>query len=234
MTDTHDNNSTDPTDRSPCLTCERKDLDKTVCSIICPRLATYRSGEPWQDVEIVKIAKETKASKVKEQKSEIKEAKEACRIKDCPEDEKIRGLCGPHYTRWIGGYILHPELGKFVRKYETSLAVPNSKIEPIKIILPAPKEKAPKTNNLVEMKSQIIKLQEAVKAEGAKKVTLMGLKIKNRREKLGMPQEELGVYIRISRAQLANIEGGISSTGVKTLINICDALETTPNELLGY
>lgn len=60
----------------------------------------------------------------------------------------------------------------------------------------------------------------------------MGTKVKERREELGMTQEELAEKSGISRATISTLENGIDkNTTTKTLLAIADALGTTVDKL---
>ena len=39
-------------DRSPCMTCRRKDMDKTACASICKRLDAFRRGQDYSAIPI--------------------------------------------------------------------------------------------------------------------------------------------------------------------------------------
>ena len=63
-------------DRSPCLVCPHRDMDKNKCSLLCLRLAAYNSGEPWGRKPLPYIAKGNQvtpsAMPVKEEKETMK------------------------------------------------------------------------------------------------------------------------------------------------------------------
>ena len=60
----------------------------------------------------------------------------------------------------------------------------------------------------------------------------MGNRIKERREKLGMTQEDLAQASGISRATISALESGVEkNTTTKTLLAIADALKTTVDRL---
>ena len=60
---------------------------------------------------------------------------------------------------------------------------------------------------------------------------VIGLKIKNIRIKKGYTQDFLAEKINISTDLLRNIENGRNIGSLATLINICNALDITPNFL---
>lgn len=60
----------------------------------------------------------------------------------------------------------------------------------------------------------------------------VGNLIKNRRNELNMSQETLGEVIEVSGNTIHRIESAIVSTGIDKLIQISDALHTSPNALL--
>lgn len=96
MIDARDN---DNTDKSPCQICKRKNLDKNLCVDKCERIAAYREGKSYKDLPSPEIT-----------------TSDICLIEGCEDEAKIRGLCTADYNKWIGGYILHPQYGKFIRK----------------------------------------------------------------------------------------------------------------------
>lgn len=59
----------------------------------------------------------------------------------------------------------------------------------------------------------------------------MGKKIKERRENTKYTQEVLAERINLSTDQYRNIENGRSIGSVSTILNICNVLEITPNDL---
>ena len=44
--------NTDRSTRSPCLTCERKDKDKSRCALVCKRLDAFRRGRDYSGLPI--------------------------------------------------------------------------------------------------------------------------------------------------------------------------------------
>ena len=94
-------------DRSPCLTCERRDMDKNQCINTCEALKAYRNGESWKKgKKVVKIMEETEA--------EGRQPK--CEMPGCDKPVVIRGLCQECYDSWRNGVIEHPRLGVFTRQ----------------------------------------------------------------------------------------------------------------------
>ena len=76
MIDVRDNNYID---RSPCLSCPHRDMDKNKCSMLCLRLAAYSSGEPWEGKPLPYIAKQKKEAVKMEEKDARPEGTEAQR-----------------------------------------------------------------------------------------------------------------------------------------------------------
>ena len=60
----------------------------------------------------------------------------------------------------------------------------------------------------------------------------VGERIRTRRKKLGMTQEQLAQKLEISRASLANIETGRQSILLHNLYSIAKAIELAPESLL--
>ena len=82
-------------------------------------------------------------------------------------------------------------------------------------------------NQIRNLQKQLRKQYKPIKAD-------FGKKIQKRRKEMGLSALELAQLIGRDRTQITNIELGNSGTTVKTLVDICDALQTTPNDLLGY
>lgn len=61
---------------------------------------------------------------------------------------------------------------------------------------------------------------------------LLGLNIKNSRKNLKMTQAQLAEKTNLSTVHISHIEGGSVKMSVDTLINICNALKATPNDIL--
>ncbi|MDD3414977.1 MAG: helix-turn-helix transcriptional regulator [Lachnospiraceae bacterium] len=59
-----------------------------------------------------------------------------------------------------------------------------------------------------------------------------GNKMKNRRKKLNISQEELAEKIDISNNTIHRIESAQTTTSIQTLFQIMDTLKTTPEDLL--
>lgn len=59
-----------------------------------------------------------------------------------------------------------------------------------------------------------------------------GNKMKNRRKKLNISQEELAERIDISNNTIHRIESAQTTTSIQTLFQIMDTLKTTPEDLL--
>lgn len=63
----------------------------------------------------------------------------------------------------------------------------------------------------------------------------MGNKIKEAREKVCMTQEDVALKSGLSCSTISGLESGqISSTTLKTLARIADALEMTLDEMFGF
>lgn len=61
---------------------------------------------------------------------------------------------------------------------------------------------------------------------------VLSVNIKSARLKLNLTQDELAERSNISNAFLKDIESGRSGASLVTLINLCKALGTTPNDIL--
>ena len=60
----------------------------------------------------------------------------------------------------------------------------------------------------------------------------VGRNIKNRRKKLKMTQAELAQKANISVIHVSHIENGNVNMSLETLMDICEALKITPDEIL--
>lgn len=65
-------------------------------------------------------------------------------------------------------------------------------------------------------------------------LALFGMRLKSRRQALGLKQTHVADRIGITRSQMSNMEAGRSWVGIETLDALCEALSATPNDLLGY
>ena len=54
------------------------------------------------------------------------------------------------------------------------------------------------------------------------------------RTKKGLSQEKLGFDADLHRTYISIIERGLKSPTINTLVRLCDALETTPDEFLKH
>ena len=63
---------------------------------------------------------------------------------------------------------------------------------------------------------------------------IMGLMIKNKREALGLTQEELSARINLDQSNLSNIENGKSFPSFPKFCSIIEALDVEPNEMLSF
>lgn len=61
---------------------------------------------------------------------------------------------------------------------------------------------------------------------------LLGLNIKNSRKNMKLTQAQLAEKTNLSTVHISHIEGGSVKMSVDTLINICNTLKTTPNDIL--
>ena len=121
-------------DRSPCLVCPHRDMDKNKCSLLCLRLAAYNSGKSWQDEplpyiakqekkkvkKVVKIMEETETGDQKLEVGDLEDKPRAgnicmiCQNPDKPILNERSKTCRTCYQRWRTGVVVHPTLGKFV------------------------------------------------------------------------------------------------------------------------
>jgi transcriptional regulator with XRE-family HTH domain len=60
----------------------------------------------------------------------------------------------------------------------------------------------------------------------------MGKRIASRRKNLGLTQNQLAEILEISNNHLSSIENGKQSPSFEKFIKLCEALETTPNDLV--
>lgn len=61
---------------------------------------------------------------------------------------------------------------------------------------------------------------------------LLGLNIKNSRKNIKLTQAQLAEMTNLSTVHISHIEGGSVKMSVDSLINICNALKITPNDIL--
>lgn len=61
---------------------------------------------------------------------------------------------------------------------------------------------------------------------------LIGLNIKSCRNRMKLTQAQLAENINISTNHISHIENGTSKMSIDTLIDICNALNASPNEIL--
>ena len=156
-------------DRSPCLSCPHRDMDKNKCSMLCLRLAAYNSGEPWEgkplpyiapqgkQEEIIKM-EENKEPEVRDRQASQSSAlagesevgnqdKDLCVMCHDP-DKKVLNkrsqTCGACYQQWNAGKKDHPTLGKFTPiLIKSKIKIPAKKVKA---------ERAPKTTAKKELK----------------------------------------------------------------------------------
>lgn len=63
---------------------------------------------------------------------------------------------------------------------------------------------------------------------------IVGLQLRETREKAKITQKELAEYIKIGKNHIHQVETGQSKASVEILLGYCDRLGTTPNEILGF
>lgn len=63
---------------------------------------------------------------------------------------------------------------------------------------------------------------------------MIGTKIKEERLRKKMTQETLGDLVGVSKVSVSGYEKGSKQPTLKTIYRLLEALELTPNELLGY
>lgn len=61
---------------------------------------------------------------------------------------------------------------------------------------------------------------------------LLGLNIKNSRKNIKLTQAQLAEMTNLSVVHISHIEGGSAKMSVESLVNICNALNATPNDIL--
>lgn len=67
----------------------------------------------------------------------------------------------------------------------------------------------------------------------AQMLRAIGDRVRRRRERLGWSQTALADLLGVAPSQISRIEAGQQSISVVRLLDIADALETTPGRLLG-
>jgi transcriptional regulator with XRE-family HTH domain len=60
----------------------------------------------------------------------------------------------------------------------------------------------------------------------------MGGELRRRRTALGLKQEDLALRVQLSRASIANVEGGRQAIPVHHLVELAEALETAASDIL--
>lgn len=61
----------------------------------------------------------------------------------------------------------------------------------------------------------------------------MGARVRQWRKKRGMTQEQLAERAGVSPSYLGHIERGTRIASINTIVELCTALDVTPNDLLG-
>ena len=64
--------------------------------------------------------------------------------------------------------------------------------------------------------------------------TTIGQRVRQLRMQLGVSQEELGKGCGVSFQQIQKYEKGINRISVSRMLEFCDVLQTTPNDILGW
>lgn len=60
----------------------------------------------------------------------------------------------------------------------------------------------------------------------------LGAELKRRRSHLGLKQDELALRVHLSRASIANVEGGRQAIPVHHLVELAEALEARASDIL--
>jgi len=61
---------------------------------------------------------------------------------------------------------------------------------------------------------------------------ILAVRIRQYRERRLLTQEELGEAVGLTRVQISNLERGRHGTNIKTLMDLCDVLDCTADDLL--
>lgn len=61
---------------------------------------------------------------------------------------------------------------------------------------------------------------------------LLGLNIKNSRKNIKLTQAQLAEMTNLSVVHISHLEGGSAKMSIEALVNICNALNATPNDIL--
>jgi DNA-binding XRE family transcriptional regulator len=89
-------------------------------------------------------------------------------------------------------------------------------------------------NDNTKIRKQILQLKKELKKNKAIDNVLLGKKIKQVRKIRGLSQQSLSDLIGLSRTMVVHIEKGHNSISLNTFLNICYALNISPNRLLEY
>ena len=63
---------------------------------------------------------------------------------------------------------------------------------------------------------------------------LVGSKIKEARKEKGFTQKEVAQFFHMPQQQYSRFENGVFELNYQQIIQICELLSTTPNEIFGF
>jgi len=63
---------------------------------------------------------------------------------------------------------------------------------------------------------------------------LVGENVRHYRQQLELSQRSLGHQVGLRRESVTRVESGVKGLSIRTLLELSDALDVTPNDLLGY
>ncbi len=63
-------------------------------------------------------------------------------------------------------------------------------------------------------------------------LTALGAAVRAARERLGLSQEDVGLEAELHRTYISGVERGVRNLTIKSLLDLAEALETTPSALL--
>lgn len=64
--------------------------------------------------------------------------------------------------------------------------------------------------------------------------SMFSIRVRERRQELGLTQHDVSKAVGWSRAQVANFETARSMIPLDKFVKLCQVLQTTPNELLAF